>query len=171
MAKISTDSIIPHIYYENLMGAHHFNPASFENTTENIVLEAPNPLPGYQFIGWFDAPVNGNQILMLLQGGPGDFYLYARWNAVCCTISYSGNVLCGFPAHCIPHSRQALGGESILLSKRKPIRRHCRFAGWNTRPDGSGTTYQPGALICNIVEDICLYAQWNQSLHTSHTAL
>jgi len=36
------------------------------------------------------------------------------------------------------------------------------FIGWNTKPDGSGTEYQPGDAL-SITEDTTLYAQW--SLH------
>ena len=34
------------------------------------------------------------------------------------------------------------------------------FAGWNTKPDGTGTTYQPGDMPRIGVEDVTLYACW-----------
>lgn len=36
------------------------------------------------------------------------------------------------------------------------------FKGWNTKPDGSGTPYQPGADI-RLDEDVTLYAMWEQT--------
>ena len=35
-----------------------------------------------------------------------------------------------------------------------------RFLGWNTEVDGSGTSYQPGAVFPAPTADITLYAQW-----------
>jgi hypothetical protein len=35
------------------------------------------------------------------------------------------------------------------------------FAGWNTKPDGSGKEYAPGATI-TVTEDITLYVEWYQ---------
>ena len=34
------------------------------------------------------------------------------------------------------------------------------FLGWNTRPDGSGTMYQPGQSITGITSNMSLYAIW-----------
>lgn len=34
------------------------------------------------------------------------------------------------------------------------------FSGWNTKPDGSGTAYAPGAAITMPETDVTLYAQW-----------
>lgn len=36
------------------------------------------------------------------------------------------------------------------------------FAGWNTKPDGTGASYQPGGAI-NVAEPTTLYAQWEKS--------
>lgn len=42
-----------------------------------------------------------------------------------------------------------------------------RFAGWNTQPDGSGQSFEDGALICNLSQQegdrVSLYAQWRRS--------
>lgn len=35
-----------------------------------------------------------------------------------------------------------------------------QFAGWNTKPDGRGTVYQPGDSITVFYVDVTLYAQW-----------
>ena len=36
-----------------------------------------------------------------------------------------------------------------------------QFLGWNTKADGSGTSYMPGDIITIENEDVVLYAQWN----------
>ena len=35
-----------------------------------------------------------------------------------------------------------------------------RFAGWNTKPDGTGTAVAPGAVLAIGSDDLVLYAQW-----------
>jgi uncharacterized repeat protein (TIGR02543 family) len=40
-----------------------------------------------------------------------------------------------------------------------------RFIGWNTRDDGSGTTYVEGASFNMPAENVILYAQWISSLY------
>lgn len=41
-----------------------------------------------------------------------------------------------------------------------------RFTGWNTSPDGTGTTYKPGEEIYVEEQDVALYAQWEDIPHT-----
>ncbi|MBR4844924.1 MAG: InlB B-repeat-containing protein [Bacteroidaceae bacterium] len=41
-----------------------------------------------------------------------------------------------------------------------------RFLGWNTKPDGSGTTYTSGQVV-DLSSDITLYAQWIQQFKVS----
>ena len=38
------------------------------------------------------------------------------------------------------------------------------FSGWNTKADGSGTTYTPGAKILMGTANLTLYAMWSKSL-------
>ena len=50
-----------------------------------------------------------------------------------------------------------------------------RFIGWNTKPDGSGTSYSNGQYI-SLTSDLTLYAQWSDMytvryIHTNHTNL
>jgi uncharacterized repeat protein (TIGR02543 family) len=40
------------------------------------------------------------------------------------------------------------------------------FTGWNTEPDGSGTTYAPNASIVLTAPTTTLYAQWERNVHT-----
>lgn len=40
------------------------------------------------------------------------------------------------------------------------------FSHWNTRADDSGTSYNPGDKINNIIHDIDLYAIWNKNTRT-----
>src|SRR5690606_39573914 len=40
------------------------------------------------------------------------------------------------------------------------------FASWNTAPDGSGESYQPGQTLILGAEDVTLYAQWTINQYT-----
>lgn len=53
------------------------------------------------------------------------------------------------------------GNESKTLSLNEFTRSYYNFTGWNTSPDGNGTSYADGASI-NITENAVLYAQWEQ---------
>ncbi|MDR1108850.1 MAG: InlB B-repeat-containing protein, partial [Spirochaetaceae bacterium] len=60
-----------------------------------------------------------------------------------------------------PASAQALPGTAIIVAVNSGnlTKTERYFAGWNTKPDGSGTFYKPGTSL--ILEyDLDLYAQW-----------
>ena len=53
--------------------------------------------------------------------------------------------------------------ETVALTPNKFRREGYTFSGWNTKPDGSGTSYTDGQEVNNITskgENIVLYAQW-----------
>lgn len=80
--------------------------------------------------------------------------LYARWNIKAYTISYNANG--GSNA---PGDQSKIENKSISLSSSKPTRTGYTFVNWNTKKDGSGTTYKAGAFY-NGNANLTLYAQW-----------
>lgn len=151
------------IRYGNLMGASNSNPDTYQVTDPDIILSTPGPVSGYRFIGWFDAMEGGNQVTRIVQGTMGDITLYARWEKVYLIITYDANddngpAACGIP---LPESFQE--GQEIIINDSLPVRPCYVFAGWNTRPDGSGTGYSPGEIIDSLSGDIILYAVWEIS--------
>ena len=70
------------------------------------------------------------------------------------TISYNANG--GSNA---PGDQSKIENKSISLSSSKPTRTGYTFVNWNTKKDGSGTTYKAGASY-NSNADLTLYAQW-----------
>ena len=70
------------------------------------------------------------------------------------TISYNANG--GSNA---PGNQSKIENKSISLSSSKPTRTGYTFVNWNTKKDGSGTTYKAGASY-NSNADLTLYAQW-----------
>lgn len=72
---------------------------------------------------------------------------------------------------------QSLLGDSILFGRRLNLRasNYSRegygFAGWNTKPDGTGTSYGPNETITlpdNMSEGLYLYAMWVAPAKDSH---
>ncbi len=158
--------LAPEVYsirYENLMGAGHSNPTSYTVLTPEIRLTDPQPLAGERFIGWFDAPAGGNQVTSIPRGSTGNRVLYARWERIVFRIIYYGNDEGGPEAHWVPFPQEAEAGTLAVLSQSVPTRTGDRFIGWNTERDGTGETYQPGAVIGPVTEEIRLYAQWKRA--------
>lgn len=52
-------------------------------------------------------------------------------------------------------------GSTATVSDQVPVRAGWTFAGWNTKPDGTGTACAPGGEIA-LVADTVLYAQWSK---------
>ncbi len=62
-------------------------------------------------------------------------------------------------------------GKTVLLSENQFQRVGYNFAGWNTKADGTGTTYQDRAGVSEAIfgneTSITLYAQWKEISRTS----
>ncbi|MBM7633154.1 right-handed parallel beta-helix repeat-containing protein [Geomicrobium sediminis] len=65
------------ITYVGVLSTINPNPTSYRPEDLPIVLQDPNPVEGYEFIGWFDEL--GNQVSIIPQGTVGDIVLYARY--------------------------------------------------------------------------------------------
>ncbi|MDR0689531.1 MAG: InlB B-repeat-containing protein [Spirochaetaceae bacterium] len=77
------------------------------------------------------------------------------------TLAYLGN---GNTQGNPPLSAQVLAGTKITVAVNSGylIKDGHYFAGWNTRPDGSGTSYKPGKSLL-LEFDTELYAQWDSN--------
>ena len=123
----------------------------------------------YQFAGWTTENYKNNQYVLYRAGsyyyGETDTTLYAVWydasetipTTETYTVQYDGN---GNTAENVPASGTKKWGEPFTLSRMIPAAESYTFKEWNTKPDGSGTTYRPGdAYLLN--KDVTLYAVWN----------
>ena len=93
-----------------------------------------------------NADVNSNDYKACVNKGTEENNLY--------TISYNANG--GSNA---PGDQSKIENKSISLSSSKPTRTGYTFVNWNTKKDGSGTTYKAGASY-NGNANLTLYAQW-----------
>lgn len=148
------------IEYFNLMEARNPNPTTYNSSTLPITLLPPSPLPGYQFIGWFDSL--GNQVTTIPIDSTGTIQLYAQWLANDHQITYTGNDTEINPASNIPEPTPFTYGENVKLSATIPLRNGYLFLNWNTQPDGFGQTFFPKETIEALTNDMILYAQWYQ---------
>lgn len=80
--------------------------------------------------------------------------LYAQWTLNSYTISYNANGGSGAPS-----SQTKYYGTNLTLSSTKPTRTGYTFKNWNTKSDGTGTTYSSGATY-TANSGATLYAQW-----------
>lgn len=140
---------------------------------ETAVLSTVIPTrTGYRFTGWNTAPDGSGTAYQPGQTvGPfyADLTIFAQWERVEHTLTYHGNDEGGPPAQWIPFPQQVPEGQVISLPDVIPTREGYLFTGWNTRPDGSGTSYQPGGAFGPIFSDADLYAQWAALPPLMHT--
>ena len=91
-----------------------------------------------------------------------DATLYAQWSkgsapATTVTITFDGNA---DDAKGTMNPMQVEKGESVTLTANAFTRDGYFFTGWNTKPDGSGTSPRDSAKV-KASSDVTLYAQWS----------
>ena len=121
---------------------------------------------GYRFVGWNTAS-NGNGInyypdvkLTLTS----NVILYAKWTQRdVYSITYDGNENTGGSAPSDNNKYES--GQKIVVKANTGnlVRDGYTFAGWNTRADGSGSTYMADVGITVADSNIVLYARWTQN--------
>ena len=133
---------------------------------------------GYKFTGWttkkgyagWTAGYKGDSDRKWKWGngqyGIGDEYsyqldLYAQWKLVTYTIKFNANGGTGTMA-----DQQKTYGVKTKAPTNKFKRKGYKFVGWNTKADGSGTSFKPNGTIGTISKVDgsihTLYAQWKK---------
>ncbi len=123
---------------------------------------------GYTFKGWTTtqggAPTVTTNPYSYTCTGETTYYACFE-KAPTYTVTYDANGGTGAPSAV---SGIASGG-SHKVSTTVPTQSGKDFVSWNTKSDGTGTSYASGATISNITANITLYAQWKASGY-SYTA-
>ena len=86
--------------------------------------------------------------------------LYAIWENGTGTITYNSN----YDDNQIKKQEFTFNTDT-KLDENTFERQGYKFTEWNTKPDGTGTSYSDGQVI-NKKENITLYAQWEENNHT-----
>ncbi|MGN1325137.1 MAG: leucine-rich repeat protein, partial [Candidatus Spyradenecus sp.] len=144
-----TAVVISNITYENLMGATHCNPATYEEGTE-YTFTTPSEVTGYTFQGWLPAAIDRSMT--------GDQTIRATWRANGYTVVYAPNGAMGSMDH-----TAAVYDEPFTLSANAFTYSGRRFLGWALKADGP-VAYADSAEVRNLTAEsegvVTLYAIW-----------
>lgn len=137
--------------------------AQWTNPTAGT-LETPNRT-GYTFNGWYTSASGGNKITSASTIS-ANTTLYAQWTANTYSVKYNGN---GSTSGAMSDSLYTYDIEEKLASNLFDKTGYT-FGGWNTKTDGSGTSFANGASVKNLSSTngsmISLYAQWTPNTYT-----
>lgn len=123
------------------------------------------PLPsvsrtGYHDQGWYTQPEGGSLVKpSTIVTTPRNHTLWAHWEPVHFRVYYNANGGdTGFMEY-----QEFVYDEWQYLRPNSYTRTHYVFDSWNTKPDGSGDSYQDKEYVGNLADQDCyvhLYAQW-----------
>ncbi len=113
---------------------------------------------GYVFQGWYTE--NGSRVSSTTTVKNSDHTLYAQWIADAYTIKFNGN---GCTGGKMADMTGCQTGIRYLLKANAFFRDGYFFSGWNTKANGSGTSYNDQAPVLNLAPvggSVTLYATW-----------
>lgn len=114
---------------------------------------------GYTFDGWYTEEGCTNAWNFASDVVSSNATLYAKWTANQYTITFDTDG--GSTIESITRAY-----NSTVTLPAAPTKADSSFAGWNTKADGSGTPYAPGASL-TLTGNLTLYAQWtDKAVHT-----
>lgn len=121
---------------------------------------------GYTFAGWATSATggviytNGQSVKNLTSINGGTVTLYAKWKVNTYTVKYDGNGNTGGSTASSSHTYD----EAKALTTNGYTKTGYTFAGWNTKADGTGTSYADKTSIKNLTATngatVTLYAVW-----------
>ena len=141
------------------------NPTSYNVTTADFTLNNPTKT-GYTFAGWIGTGLGtATKTVTVAKGSTGNRTYTATWTAISYTIAFNGN---GSTSGSISNMSMTYG-----VAKNLPANTFVKigytFTGWNTKADGSGTSYTDKVSVNNLTtseETVILYAQWTANVLT-----
>ena len=118
---------------------------------------------GYTFTGWNTKPDGSGTKYAAgstYTNITGSVILYAQWQKLeQVGILYDANGGQNAP---VDAKHYYAGGSVPVLDAGNMNREGYVFTGWNTKPDGSGSSYAPGSNIQGMKTSLTLYAQWKK---------
>ena len=130
---------------------------SISTVEENMKVSQPvaPERNGYTFGGWYK-DISCTNPYDFQSEVTGDIRLYAKWTAGTYAVEYSKNTSDDVS---VPPGQTKKYDNVLILSSQVPERIGYTFKEWNTRADGTGTSYSAGSEL-SVNADITLYAQW-----------
>ena len=119
---------------------------------------------GYTFNGWNDGS-NNYAASSTYTMGASNVTLTAQWAAITYTVTYNGNGNTGGTVPTDGNNPYNNGATVTVLGNTGSLTQtNFAFAGWNTAPNGSGTSYSAAATF-TIGANTTLYAQWTAAVN------
>lgn len=119
---------------------------------------------GYTFEGWYTEAIGGTIMPASLRVPAGGVTYYAHWSANHYTVSFNANQGDGTMV-----DQLFTYDQTQSLTKNSYMRVGYQFSGWNTKADGTGTSYTDNELITNLTNTangkVTLYAQWKATTY------
>ena len=122
--------------------------------------------PGYSFTGWNtkadgsgDAYKNQQEVTNLTTENGGEVTLYAQWKADPAALHYDANA--DTATGDTPDS-EGVTGDTVTVNENGYANEGYTFTGWNTMPDGTGTSIDPDDKYTLPAGDTTVYAQWER---------
>ncbi|MCR4647991.1 MAG: InlB B-repeat-containing protein, partial [Lachnospiraceae bacterium] len=145
------------------------DPEDFDDYFKRYLVENRFTRSGYEFYNWnTEADGSGTSYVDGAEIKTEDscLTLYAQWIPNKYTVKYNANGGSGTMS-----SQSVKSNSSITLNANTFTRQGYEFAGWNTKANGSGTSYADGEnteIIVLNTNKITLYAQWKASTDTPY---
>ena len=146
------------------------NPADAVKTyhvaSGTVTLPEPSKT-GNSFAGWCKkSDLSDTPIKEFLTDVPVNLTLYAKWAEGAYTVSYNSN----YGTVQTIEKNYSYEEKFTILGKDTFTRNGYTLSGWNTKSDGTGTTYTPGqtnvSKLADIGTVITLYAKWTPNDYT-----
>jgi uncharacterized repeat protein (TIGR02543 family) len=127
---------------------------------------------GYTFTGWNTKAdgkgtsyADGASVSTVFSTSGNIVTLYAQWTGISYSVKYDANGGSGSM-----NSSTHTYGTSSALTTSVYTKTGYTFAGWNTKADGTGTSYADGASVSTLTTTsggtVTLYAQWTGIFYT-----
>ena len=144
---------------------HASNPTRY-TYGEKVSLRYPTRT-GFTFLGWYSDSAFKNRVKEISQDMSGDITLYAKWKANQYTIKFDGN---GATSGSVKDMTSLKYATRYDLNANAYKRTGYTFTGWNTKADGTGTSYSDKENVKNLAtksgDTVTLYAQWEKVNYT-----
>ena len=127
---------------------------------------------GYIFGGWYKEAGCTNKISDATYTPSSNITVYAKWTPINYTVTYNSNK----PTTASGTITGSTGNSNHTYDSAKNLTTNgytligWTFAGWNTKEDGTGTSYTNGQEVTNLSNTngatVTLYAQWTANKYT-----